>query len=364
MVPKEKDEGDGSVPSTEESLTEVKISNFAAKLGEETGGNYTVYIYRKKKDEETGNSKRPFIKKYVGIEPDPAEIAEKYRGGTYYIQFIWHEKKAQRSKGFTLDVDEDAFPPLPKQAGNALSSPYIGAPGLSEQVQLQLAFFHEIAEVMKSAYSANNAHAGQVQDPLAAFSGLMDTMEDSYSRAMAVQSKIMERVLTRNMEKMFQLGPEGGAPDTGAEEDAGLVGKYAPVVKEVVDGLKYIFSMFGAVPPKVVENVKKDERFKEVLKDPKALIVIGKALRQEFGDAKAAEIMKSFGVQMVFKKAGTVVKTPDFAGVPSNGGARSPVPAGSPQTTGPGVGNGFKEARRKQNRGKEDGIEIKVASTC
>lgn len=330
---KETEREDGSVVSTEEKLVEVQISNFAAKLGEETGNDYLVYIYRLVKDEESGKTKKPFLKKYIGVEPDPSEIAEKFRGGTYLVQFIWYIKKEQKHKAYTLDIDEKAFPPLPEKT-NAIS-PYFGTPGLSEQTQLQLAFFHEIADVMKSAYSGNGAGAVVKQeDPLEMFDSLMQTMESSYSRAMIMQQKIMERVLSRKMETMYGLGPDGEAVDAGAEEESGIVGKYAPVVKEIVDGLKYVFSFFGAVPPKMVEKVKNDGRFKELLKDPKALLVIGKALRQEFGDAKAAEIMRSFGVHMVIKKTGTVIKTPDIGGA-AQGGARKPVPAGTPALPAP-----------------------------
>jgi len=335
MSTKETDDGDDSVSSTEEKLVESQISNFAAKLGEETGGKYQVYIYRIVKDEESGRRKKPFLKKYVGVEPDPSEIAERYRGGTYLVQFIWYVGKVQKHKAYTLDIDEDAFPPLPKQSGSVV--PYVGAPGMSEPMQLQLTFIHEIAEVMKAAYSQNGAAAIAPRDPLESMSGIMTTMEESYSRAMGIQSKIMERVFTRNMERTYGLGPEGGdTTETAREEEdtAGIVGKYGTIVKEVVDGLKYVFSLFGAVPPKMIEKVKKDERFKELLKDPKALLVIGKALRAEFGDEKASETMRSFGVQMVIKKAGTVVRTPDIPGT-NDGAARRPVPAGTPALPSP-----------------------------
>jgi hypothetical protein len=329
-------EEDSQVDEKEISIP-AQIQAFAAKLGDEVGNQFTCYVYRVTRDEETGRIKKPFVKKYVGIEPDPLEIAEKFRGGTYAIQFIWKSKsKADTgNKSFTLDVDSDAFPAIPKNDKSIM--PY-AASGMSENMQLQLTTIQAISEVMKTAYSSGNAinQKGVVQsDPLEMFTGLMETMEGSFARAMAIQSKIMERVFTRNMERQYGLGEEIiPGPVPGAGEDVGIVGKYAPVVREIVDGIKTVVGFFGTVPPDVVKKVKSNERFQGLLKDQKALVVIGQALRQEFGDQKAADLMHTFGVRMVIKdqKPERIAQTPSPASIQGQGqgqvGGRV-VPAGS-----------------------------------
>jgi hypothetical protein len=301
----------------DESSVPALIQAFASKLGEETHNQFTCYIYRIVTDPETGRRKKPFVKKYVGIEPDPAEIAERHRAGTYLVQFIWYVKGKQQSKAYSLDVDDEAFPPLPKTPAGALV-PY--NPGMSENMTLQLSMMHEISEIMKAAYSNNGGGSmrGTVQqDPLDMFSGLMETMEGSFSRAMAIQSKIMERVFTKNMEKVYGLNGEeiaGGSAPVGTMEETGIIGKYAPIVREVVDGIKTVIGFFGDVPPDVIKKVQSDGRFKELMKDQKALIVIGQALRREFGDQKAAEIMNSFGVRMIIKPTPEIARTPEIGG--------------------------------------------------
>lgn len=320
---KENDVERVSVIDKDAETTEQQIANFAAKLGEQTGGKFQVYIYRLEKDEESGKLKKPFVKKYIGIEPDPSEIAERFRGGSYLCQFIWYVKGEQKSKGWTIDVDEDAFPPLPKDKSLI---PYQVNPNLSETMQLQLATITAITEVMKAGYAAGNNGSGrnvEVRDPLEQFSGLMETMEASYGRAMQIQSKVMERVYTRSLENRFGLSPDGAGDPGAAAEEPGMIGQYGGMIKEIIGGLKYVVGLFGEVPSKVVEKVKKDERFRELLKDPKALTVIGSALRREFGDSQAAAYMEKFGVRMV--KRPQIARTPEIPGLrPAGQGRESP----------------------------------------
>jgi hypothetical protein len=305
----------------------AQIQMFAAKLGQEVGQNFSCYIYRVVKDEETGKYKRPFVKKYSGgNEPDPLEIAEKFRCGTYSCQFVWRVKGQQYNKSYTLDIDAEAFPKLTTEEKRIV--PYSGASGnMSEQMQLQLATIHEISDVMKTAYSSGNGQvvrgAGQAGDPLDMFTGLMETMESSFARAMSIQSKIMERVFTRNMEKQYGLAEEVTAiPGVPAAIEEGMVGKYAPVVREIVEGIKSVIGFFGdSVPAAVVQQVKKDGRFKALLQDEKALVVIGQALRKEFGLAKASELMHTFGVRIAVKDTipEKVSKTPVPASLQARG---------------------------------------------
>lgn len=299
--------------------TEQQIANFAAKLGEETGGKYQVYVYRIEKDEETGRTKKPFVKKYIGMEPDPAEIAERFRGGSYLCQFIWYVKGEQKSRGWIIDIDPEAYPPLPDKS--LIPSPVNS--NLSETMQLQLATISAITEVMKAAYSQGNNGAGRgaapAQDPLDMFSGMMATMENSYRKAMQIQSTVLERVYMRSLENQYGI-PEGGAAP--AAEEPGMIGQYGGIIKEIIDGLKYVVGLFGGnIPPQVVEKVKKDERFKEFLKDERFLVVIGSALRREFGDKKAAEYMEKFGVKMIVKRP-AITATPEIPGLKSPAGGR------------------------------------------
>jgi hypothetical protein len=141
---------------------------------------------------------------------------------------------------------------------------------------------------------------------------------------MSIQSKIMERVFTRNMERQYGLAEEvmPAAQQAITNEDSGIVGKYAPVVREVVDGIKTVIGFFGEnVPSEIVKKVKQEPRFRELLKDQKALVVIGQALRKEFGDKRASDLMTTFGVRMVIKdqKPQEIAQTP----VPASIKARS-----------------------------------------
>jgi len=92
-----------------------------------------------------------------------------------------------------------------------------------------------------------------------------------------------------------------------------------------VDGLKTVVGFFGdKVPAEVVKKVTTDNRFKTLLKDRDALVVIGRALRREFGDEKAGALMNTFGVRMVLKpgKAEPVAQTPPIAAL---GGRQGPA---------------------------------------
>jgi hypothetical protein len=319
-----KNDSDEKVLTEGEIPVPAQIQAFAAKLGEEVGTAFTCYIYRVVRDEETGKVKRPFVKKYVGIEPDPLEIAERFRCGTYAVQFIWRVKNQQHNKAYTLDIDAEAFPVLPKNDKSLM--PYQGMTGtMSESMQLQLATIHEISDVMKTAYSSGNGQnirsPGQ-SDPMDMFTGLMETMESSFARAMSIQSKIMERVFTRNMERQYGLEEVPPLQQAIGQEDSGIVGKYAPMVREVVDGIKTVIGFFGEnVPADIVKKVKQEPRFKELVKDQKALVVIGQALRKEFGDKRASDLMTTFGVRMVIKdqKPQEIAQTP----IPASIKARS-----------------------------------------
>jgi hypothetical protein len=297
--------------SDNDDLMPSQIQCFAAKLGEETGNHFTCYIYRIIRDEETGRQKRPIVQKYVGVEPDPYEIAQKFRAGTYLFQFIWYVNKQQRNKSYTLDVDDEAFPPLSKQ--DTALIPYGTQSGLPDNMKLQLAMMHEISDVMKAAYTSNGSREVQ-SDPLEMFSGMMATMENSFTRAIGLQQKIMERVMERNMSTKYGL-PMEGQIEQDLPDESGLVGKYAPIVKEVVDGLKMVVGMFGtAIPQTVVRQVKGSDRFRELIKDKEALLCVGKALRSQFGNERAVSLMKSFGVRMEFRPMeGDVSKTPPIA---------------------------------------------------
>jgi hypothetical protein len=292
---------------------EKEINAFAAKLGEETGNNYTVYVYRVVTDEDTGRKKKPFCKKYVGVEPDPSEIAERFRGGTYLVQFIWYCKKSQKSKAYTLDVDKDAFPPVPKTPG-VLGNQIVSS-NLSEQMQLQMMTINSITEVLKAAYANGNNRPDYRADPLEQFAGVMEVMEGSFTRAMQLNQKVMERVYLKSMEKKYGLEDGEVVQSEQAvqpQDDGGIIGKYAPMIKQVIDGISQLFSMFGdkGIPKQVVEKVRSDGRFRALLNDPKALVVIGQALRKEFGTDKANDIMRMFGVKMVPKPVQPVNITP------------------------------------------------------
>ena len=303
---------DGTNDSETTDTVEKEINAFAAKLGQDTGNKYSCYVYRMVTDEETGRKKKPFCKKYVGVEPDPMEIAERFRGGTYLVQFIWYANREQKSKAYTLDVDTDAFPPLPKTAGAFGANGQLIPSNISEQMQLQMMTISSITEVLKAAYTNNKPDLRA--DPLEQFSGVMEVMEGSFTRAMQLNQKVMERVYLKSMEKKYGLDDveiTQSSPQQVASEETGIIGKYAPIIKQVVDGLSQIFSMFGdKVPKEIVQRVKSDNRFKSLLSDPKALVVIGTALKREFGQEKANEIMRMFGVKMVPRPISQVTVTP------------------------------------------------------
>jgi hypothetical protein len=306
----EKDLHDPEKENLETVCVEAEVSNFAVKLGEEVGKKYTVYVYKMIKDEEEG-VRKSFQKKYIGIEPDPAEIAEKYRGGKYLLQFIWYIKGSQKSRSFVLYVDNDVFPPIPKN-NTLMPFQYPGGSSLSETMQLQLATMSMITEVMKSAYSAGNNRQENVRaDPFDTMESSMELMENSFKRAMQINNTVMERLLTRKMETQFGLGNDGGngAPE---EDQPALVAKYTPLIREVVDGVKTLFSLFGEIPKQAIQKVKENDKFKMLLNDPKALVVVGSALRKEFGDAKAGKVMESFGVKMVPRPRQPVSQTPEM----------------------------------------------------
>jgi len=218
-------------------------------------------------------------------------------------------------------------------------------------MQFQMLWMQTIGEVMKEAYRSGNGGGRVQQDPMDTFSGVLEAVESGYSKAMAIQSKIMERVFTRSMENRFGLTGESDtpAPAVSENETAGIVSQYAPLVREVVDGMKTVFSFFDKVPKDVVKKVKSDDRFRALVSDPKALIVVGQALRREFGDERAKNIMKSFGVNMVIKPEGEIVRTPEIPGItdrrpskiePKNGKAVPVAKSRVPVVTGKGERKG------------------------
>lgn len=352
-----KDKGESTSESKKTDSVELeKISNFAAKLGEETGGKYQAYVYRVVRDEESGRYKKSFVYKYINQEPDPAEIANRFRGGQYLIQFIWYKDGEQNSHGETMDVDPDAFPALPKQ--NPALVQYQGNSNLSENMQLQLAFISSTAEILKAAYS-NGGGANQKitqQDPMEAFGGMLAMMETTFKKAMTMQSTIYERVFMKGLEDKYGIGADGAPVPADGGENTGIVGQYAPLIREVVDGLKTVVGLFGTVPPDVVKKVKKEPRFQELLKNKDALVVIGAALRKQFGDVKAVEYMRAFGVEMVFKKPLQIANTPDIGGA-----APGTQPGGGKPATNQGAAPGQGSAARTQpgpSRGKGKGKEV------
>jgi hypothetical protein len=302
---KENEQNDVDNVDIDIDTVEAKIVAFSAKIGQETENKYTVYVYRMIKNEETGRTDRPFVAKFVGVEPDPYQIAEKYRGGKYLITFMWKKGKESKNKSFIFDVDMDTFPPIPKQGSSSMLPVISGNANLSENMQISLVMMQTIGEVMKEAYRSGSQNVGPVQrnaDPVDNFSSILDTIEGGYMRAMSIQSKLMERVFTRSMEQKFGLPPESPAPEQDMGDSAGAVAQYMPIVKEVVDGLKTVFSFFGEkVPKKVVQQVRSNERFQALISDPDALRVVGQALRNEFGNDRAQSIMNSFGVKMIVR---------------------------------------------------------------
>jgi hypothetical protein len=306
-----KNETEEDKPEDKDLSIPAQIASFASKLGDEVGTKFRCYVYRVVKDPESGRTKRPFVKKYDGVEPDPCEIAEQFRAGTYSMQFVWkpRSKSDTGNKAFTLDVDENAFPPISK---NTAITPYGNTGGnMSEAMTIQLTMMHEISEVMKSAYQSggnNLSRVGPNNDPMEMFTGLFEQMESGFTRAMAIQTKIMERVMQKKMENSYGLTDEVSPAPQLAGGDETIIGKYAPIVNEIVSGIKTVIGFFGEnVPANVVKKVKENERFQDLLKDQKALVVIGQALRREFGDEKAQNLMNTFGVRMVIQRPPSAV---------------------------------------------------------
>lgn len=350
----EKDDRKNVSTDTEENLPVTQISNFAAKLGEDTHGEYVVYVYRKEIDEKDGTERKNLVHKYKSEEPDPFDIAQRFKGGRYSIAFVWYIKGEQKTKTFTLDVDPIVFPPLQKQ--NTTIMPYANDPNLSDQMKMNLVFITSVTEVLKSAYAGGGNHQVLQQDPLAAFEGMLTTMENSYKKAMAIQSTIYERVFARGLEERFGLTPDGGA--AMPVEETGEIGKYGGIIRDIVGGLKDVVEMFGMVPPKVAEKVKKDARFQELLKDRKAIETIGAALRKEFGDDKAKGYMRQFGVEMVIKKPARIARTPDIPGTNGKNVPGSVKPARIEQTA-PGATSTPSQGKQG-TAGKGKGKEEKV----
>jgi hypothetical protein len=307
---------------------EAQISSFASMIGQETGNKYFAYVYRVARDEESGRTKQKYLKRYYGIEPDPQEIAEKFRGGKYLITFVWKHGNKQKTRSYTLDIDETAFPELPKEAAanNQIMS-LAGMNNMPDPLKMQLFMMQTIGEVMKEAYKANNAAlpgrapAAPV-DPYEQFGGLLQAMEQNYSGMMKIQSTMFQRMFEKTMENKLGLEPVGAA-DAAVDTQDVILGKYGPLIKELVGGLKIVLETFGnKVPKEIVKRVQSDDRFKELRSNPKALVEVGQTLRREFGDDKARNIMRSFGVDMVIKPVQQVIQTPDIPAKASPGVSR------------------------------------------
>lgn len=301
----------------ESDSTEASILSFAQSLGEETKDNFKVFLYRWARDEETGKYKKKFLASLDSKQPDIDEIANRFRGGSYLLSFVYKKGNIPKSKSFMLDIDEDSFPILPKNInGSTNTFPMMGNSNLSESMQLQLMTLQSVSEIMKEAYRGGNQGAVSNRfDPMEQFSGIMETVENTMQRTISIQQSIMERVFKKSMETRYGLLEEN-TPSTEnqiSDNPNSVISQYTPMIREIVDGLKTVFSFFGdKVPEKLVQQVKSDERFKSIAKDPQALMVIGQALRKEFGDDKAGEIMKSFGVKMIIKKPIPVRETPNI----------------------------------------------------
>lgn len=291
------------------AATPAEIDLFAKTLGVDTENKFFCYVYRRIKNEGDVSEKRLYVHKYSGDEPvDPDLIAQNFRGGRYLLQFMWKDGKTPKSKSFTFDVDPDCFPPI--QRTPPLLGNYPVQPGsLSESVHLQLATINAITEVMKSFASSDKA-AVRSQEPSEFMEDTMEMVAATYKRMMGIQQNLYERMVTSSMEKQLGLSPVGGQ-QIEEEIEPSLIQKYAPLVKDIIEGLKTVINMFGdKVPKTVIREVQTNDRFKALLADPEALKVVGSALRKNFGDQKANELMQSFGVKMVFR-----AKTPDIPGV-------------------------------------------------
>jgi hypothetical protein len=316
---KEKEKEDEIEERQEHDPIEAQISTFASMIGQETGNKYFAYVYRVGRDEESGQRKNKYLKRTYGIEPDPQEIAEKFRGGKYLITFVWKHGNKQKTKSYTLDIDEDAFPALPKDAaGNNQIMTIAGTNNMPDAMKMQLIMMQTIGEVMKEAYKANNValsgHSPAAPvDPYEQFGGLLQAMEQNYSGMMKIQSTMFQRMFEKTMENKLGLEPVGGAADAPIDTQDVILGKYGPLIKELVGGLKIVLETFGnKVPKEVVRRVQSDDRFKELRSNPKALLEVGQTLRREFGDERARNIMRSFGVDMVIKPVQQVIQTPDI----------------------------------------------------
>ena len=285
--------------------------------------DFDVYVYRVRTD--TNKKKHnPFLHKYENHIPDELEIAEKFRGGVYKLQAIWYDKKDQKSESWSYEIDEVAFPAVPV-------SPFpvpVASGSTSGDMTQNLMFM--IADIVKTAYTSRPVESNEPQkDPLEMFGEVSNKMQEMYGRMIDIQTAVMERSFQNKLEKSFGLIGEqsGNEQQIDDEQEKGLMESgVLEIVKQVVEGAKMIMPILGLPGTKpVVESIKNNPMFSkyvELAKNPVVVAEVAGALRREYGDKKAALLLKSFGINMVSRPG---VRAPVAA-------APARVPAGKSQS--------------------------------
>lgn len=273
--------------------------------------DFDVYVYRVRSD---SNKKKhnPFLHKYENHIPDELEIAEKFRGGVYKLQAIWYEKLHQKSESWSYEIDEVAFPPVPV---SPFPVPVANGAGSGDMTQ-NLMFM--VADIVKTAYTRPVENSEPRRDPLELFGEVSDKMQSMYGRMIDIQTAVMEKSFQMKLEKSFGLtGDQSGENQTieGEEVEKGfLESGVLEVVKQIVEGAKMIMPMIGFPAAKpVVESIKKNPAFSkyiELAKNPVVVAEVAGALRREYGDKKAALLLKSFGINMVPRPGVSVSAAP------------------------------------------------------
>jgi hypothetical protein len=285
-------------PGPELDSTLSRIMAFKnARKNEST--EFDCYVYRVIQDH---NKKVhfPFLFKYESYLPDEQEIAEKFRGGKYKIQTIWYVNGKQKSESWTYEIDESAFP-----VGSPIKS-LITSPQNSNDMSTNMMLM--VADIVKTAYASrpiNDSNENR-KDPLELFSDVQTKMQGMYEKFMDIQQNVMERSFELSLEKKFGLLDNKNEISDSEDNASGagmLDGGVIEIVKQVVDAAKMILPMLGLPGAKpVVESIKKNPAFSkyaELAKNPAIVKEIAGALRKEYGDEKAALLLKSFGINMV-----------------------------------------------------------------
>lgn len=262
--------------------------------------DFDVYVYRIVQDSNK-KVRNPFLTKYENYLPDELEIAEKFRGGRYKLQAIWYENKKQRSESWSYEIDEESFP---------VQSPINSLPIKSGSDPTQTLMLL-VADIVKSAYTTRAPIENDFtrRDPLELFGEVQGKMQEMYQRMMDIQGNVMERSFQMTLEKKYGL-IEGSGTTAGddEEENAGIMESgVVEIVKQVVDAAKLILPILGLPGAKpVVEGIKKNPAFSkyaELANNPLIVQEVARALRKEYGDNKAALLLKSFGINMVARPA-------------------------------------------------------------